>query len=165
MSLFTIIWRFVEKKSEDTQVGNASDREKNRDKSFHHRENCFCPLAFFLNENHFNRCNGLIQVCQWWFHCFHLLIVLDKCCLGNHFQRGKKTFYQNCLLQDYPRRGAGRAKIAKKERKNYQQIAIWRIHFKVQSEVKPEQAWTPTEKEHTKVNSATMLGAIGELSS
>ena len=34
----------------------------------------------------------------------------------------------------------------------------------MQSEVKPEQAWTPTEKVHTAINSATMLGAIGELS-
>ena len=44
-------------------------------------------------------------------------------------------------------------------------MAIWRksmVHFKVQSDVKPEQAWTPTEKEHTTINSATMLGAIGE---
>ena len=36
------------------------------------------------------------------------------------------------------------------------------INFKVQSEVKPEQAWTPTEKGHNTINSATMLGAIGE---
>ena len=34
----------------------------------------------------------------------------------------------------------------------------------MQSEVKQEQAWTPTEKGHTTINSATMLGAIGELS-
>ena len=42
---------------------------------------------------------------------------------------------------------------------------IWDTLFKVQPGVKPEQAWTPTEKEHTTINPATMLGAIGELSS
>ena len=36
------------------------------------------------------------------------------------------------------------------------------VHFKVQSEVKPEQAWTPTKKGQNTINSATMLGAIGE---
>ena len=36
------------------------------------------------------------------------------------------------------------------------------VHFQVQSEVKTEQAWTPTEKERNTINSATMLGAIGE---
>ena len=35
------------------------------------------------------------------------------------------------------------------------------VHFKVQSEVKPEQAWTPTKKGQNTINSATMLGAIG----
>ena len=36
------------------------------------------------------------------------------------------------------------------------------VRLKVQPGVKQEQAWTPTEKEHTTINSATMLGAIGE---
>ena len=36
------------------------------------------------------------------------------------------------------------------------------VPFKVQSEVKPEQAWTPTKKGQNTINSATMLGAIGE---
>ena len=39
---------------------------------------------------------------------------------------------------------------------------IYMVHFKVQSEVNPEQAWTPTGKGHKTINSATMLGAIGE---
>merc|ERR1712173_222156 len=34
------------------------------------------------------------------------------------------------------------------------------VHNHMKSEVKPEQAWTPTEKGQNTINSATMLGAI-----
>ena len=145
MSLFTIIWRFVEKIRRHVSWKRLWLR-KNRDKSFQHRENCFCPLALFLNGNHFNQCFdlGLSMVIP--------LLTSVNCSeqIGNHFQKGKRTYNWNCLIQSYPRQGAGRAKITK--RQIYKHMAIWSkymVHLRCSLRSNQSKLGLPQKKDTT----------------